>query len=584
MDKVSLKAFWEKMEKKISGYSAEELRSILRAMAEETLPQQRQVFLDKLKPQKEIADVTLRLIGQDELLSDIDDFARELKVAIENAEPNEYREDYYNDYYDDEENSEEAYEEFVEPLTVLFERTDAAFDHGNFSLARAAYKKLFEATGQEDDYGRGISITDLPDRDAGETRARYLRAIYETTTLARRPKTLLDCMQEPSLHFASRVKIEDIIQISPKPLPDEDAFFKGWITFLRKQSGADVDEWLREAVRLSQGTLGLAEFARTEGVKRPRAYLDWFTALEEEGKHREILVEAQKALQTLSTELPIRAAVADHLCAAATKLKETQVLREGRWEAFTAKPTLSRLLDLWDSTPSAEQQLHLMLQAVSHLESYLAHPPRRDTGLSFEIGDGLESPARVGRSELVHACLLAGNWQEVHQLAAKEGSLGWSNSENTQGLAVPFFLIAVSTKTPDELPASLSQLWQWGLQTSTMSWGFDKNDSHVIKRLERAYKTKIPSISLSNGEQNEIMTWCLETAMKRMTAIVKDQHRGSYDKAAVVIAACAETLRLRGADEQAETVLAETRNRFPRHRAFLAELDAATQSAKGKRR
>ena len=583
MDKISLKAFWEKMEKKIGGYSADELRSILRAMAEETLPQQRRVFLDKLKPRKESADVEQRLIGQDELLSDIDDFAEELGAAIEDADPDDYRDDYYNEYSDDED-SVGPYEEFIAPLTVLFERIGAAFDHGNFSLAREAYKKLFEATGHQDDYGRGATLADLPDVDTGETRARYLRAVYEDVSLARRPKALLDLMQSAPLRFGSRLKIEDIIQISPKPLPDEDAFFKSWITFLGKQSGAEVDEWLREAVRLSQGTSGLAELARTEGVKRPRAYLDWFTALEEEGKHGEILIEAQKALQTLSTKLPIRAAVADCLCAAATKLKEPQVLRDGRWEAFAAKPTLSRLLDLRDSTPSAEQQLHLMLQAVSHLKNYLAHPPRRDNAWSFEIGDDVESPAVAGNSELVHAYLLIGNWQEVHQLAAKEGSLGWSNNENTQGLAVPFFLILLSGKTLGELPPSLSQLWQWGLQTSLGHWGFDKSENKLSKRVESAYKEKIPSISLSNGEQNDLMAWCLEMATKRMTAIVKDQHRRSYDKAAVVIAACAETLRLRGKDDQAQTVLAETRNRFPRHRAFLSELDAATQSAKSKRR
>ena len=582
MDKISLKAFWEKMEKKIGGYSADELRSILRAMAEETLPQQRRVFLDKLKPRKESADVEQRLIGQDELLSDIDDFAEELGAAIEDAEPDDYRDDYYNEYSDDED-SVGPYEEFIAPLTVLFERIGAAFDHGNFSLAREAYKKLFEATGHQDDYGRGATLADLPDVDTGETRARYLRAVYEDVSLARRPKALLDLMQSAPLRFGSRLKIEDIIQISPKPSPDEDAFFKSWITFLGKQSGAEVDEWLREAVRLSQGTSGLAELARTEGVKRPRAYLDWFTALEEEGKHGEILIEAQKALQTLSTKLPIRAAVADCLCAAATKLKESQALREGRWEAFMVKPTLSRLLDLRDSvSPDAHQRL--MSDATSHLKNYLAHPPRRDNAWSFEIGDDVELPAVVGNSELVHAYLLIGNWQEVHQLAAKEGSLGWSNNENTQGLAVPFFLILLSGKTLGELPPSLSQLWQWGLQTSLGHWGFDKSENKLSKRVESAYKEKIPSISLSNGEQNDLMAWCLEMATKRMTAIVKDQHRRSYDKAAVVIAACAETLRLRGKDDQAQTVLAETRNRFPRHRAFLSELDAATQSAKGKRR
>ena len=50
------------------------------------------------------------------------------------------------------------------------------------------------------------------------------------------------------------------------------------------------DAWLREAIRLSQGTQGLEQLAREEGKHRPHAYLDWFAVLEQEGKRREILV------------------------------------------------------------------------------------------------------------------------------------------------------------------------------------------------------------------------------------------------------------------------------------------------------
>ena len=119
MEKISLKEFWEKLEKRIAGYSADELRSILRAMAEEMLPQQRQIFIDKLKPRKESADATQRLIRQDELLSDIDDFVSELSESFKNPEP--YRDDYYYDEYDsDEDDGWNPYEEFIEPLSVFF--------------------------------------------------------------------------------------------------------------------------------------------------------------------------------------------------------------------------------------------------------------------------------------------------------------------------------------------------------------------------------------------------------------------------------------------------------------------------------
>jgi hypothetical protein len=43
-----LKTFWEAVEQRLAACSAEELRAILRAMAQETSSSERHVFLEKL--------------------------------------------------------------------------------------------------------------------------------------------------------------------------------------------------------------------------------------------------------------------------------------------------------------------------------------------------------------------------------------------------------------------------------------------------------------------------------------------------------------------------------------------------------
>ncbi|HEX7594128.1 MAG TPA: hypothetical protein VF429_08165 [Anaerolineae bacterium] len=365
MEKIPLKTFWETVDQRLSAFSLDELRGILRAMAEETAPAQRQAFLDKLKPMSEETAVAIqKSLRQENLLADIDDFASELKTQMKGAEYWEEEHDEWGEHYDDEE-SVGPYEDSIEPLTALFDRAEAAFDYGNLKLARKAYQKLFDVLVLEDDYGRGVRADDLANVDAGEARARYLRAVYETESPARRPKVLFEQMQQARMwSYKPNATLDDMIQISRKPLPDQERFFEDWIAFLRAQSGNDADAWLREAIRLSRGTPGLEELARKEGKKRPRAYLDWFTALEGEGKHREVLVAARDALQALPAKLSIRADVADHLCAAAIKLNDTDSLRAARWEAFVAAPTLVRLLDLWDATPNAERT-RLMQQAAT---------------------------------------------------------------------------------------------------------------------------------------------------------------------------------------------------------------------------
>jgi hypothetical protein len=151
----------------------------------------------------------------------------------------------------------------------------------------------------EDHYGRGVRASDLTDVDAGEARTRYLRAVHETEPLDQRPQTLFEQMRQVRSWLTSPcAMLDDLIQISPRPLPDREQFLEDWLAFLRTQSGSDADAWLREVVRIARGTQGLEALARAEGPARPRAYLDWFTALEQEGKHYEVLAAAQEALHT----------------------------------------------------------------------------------------------------------------------------------------------------------------------------------------------------------------------------------------------------------------------------------------------
>ncbi|MCL4301290.1 MAG: hypothetical protein KJ077_36650 [Anaerolineae bacterium] len=572
-EKIPVKAFWEAIEQRLAACSADELRATLRAMAQETLPTERAAFLAKLKPVEETIPIAQQTTQQEDLLADIDDLIQELKAAMRNADDWEERYNEWGEY--DDEDSLGPYEEFVEPLANLFDRIEAAFDYGNLALARTAYQKLFEVLNLEDDYGRGVHASDLMGVDLGEERARYLRAVYEMEPPESRPQALFEQMRSGLLK--SRLMLEDLVQISPRSLPDREKFLADWIAFLWTQSGSEADGWLREAIRLSEGTPGLARLARTEGQTRPRAYLDWFTALEQEDKYQEVLLAAQEALQTLPAQLPIRAAIADHLCAAAARLNETEVLRAGRWEAFLSRPTLQRLLDLWDTASAVEERTALMRRAVQHMQAYAARPPSRQGDVRGG-DDGLESPVWIGKSVLAHAYLLAEDFEAAHQLAAGEKALGWSSSENPQGLVLSFFLVLLSGRAPGALPSNLTQLWTGGLQSSVGFWiGGGAGEDQVRQRLERAYAELFARGSLSHDRQEEILSWCLDVTRQRVNAIVSGQHRGSYDKAAMLTAACAEVLRLRQNQQVARSLVDEISNRFPRHRAFQAELKAAVQ-------
>ena len=100
-EKISMKTFWEAVEQRLAACSADELRAILRAMARETPPTGRQIFLEKLKPVEETTIAAQQAMQQEDLLADLDDFTQELKASMKEADYWEERYE-WGEYYDDE--------------------------------------------------------------------------------------------------------------------------------------------------------------------------------------------------------------------------------------------------------------------------------------------------------------------------------------------------------------------------------------------------------------------------------------------------------------------------------------------------
>jgi hypothetical protein len=197
--------------------------------------------------------------------------------------------------------------------------------------------------------------------------------------------------------------------------------------------------------------------------------------------------------------------------------------------------------------------------------------------------DGLEAPAHADHRLLAHAWLLAHEWEPAQALAAKESALGWTYGDNPQGLVVPAFLVLLSGQPLGLLPRNVDRLWRQALESGAQAgdWysGEARHDEPLRERLSRAYAEALPAFVLEPSERERLVEWCLEVARKRVSSIVGRQHRRSYGKAAVLLAASAEVLWLLGEQARGNLLLAGFRESFRRHRAFQAELDEAVGPA-----
>ncbi|MBM4137831.1 MAG: hypothetical protein FJ241_13540, partial [Nitrospira sp.] len=233
-EKMGLGTFLKEVEKRIGNLSKEELKAILILKAQNLKPAERESFLAELIPVKKAETV---IAADDTLLTDIDDFVKRIKDGK-----------YSHGWgWDDEIHDEREWgdESWVDEMDELFDRTDDVFLSGNMEFACQAYGKLLKAfhMGEETGHFPGqLSPTEMVETDLDEARARYLRALYETTIKKERAKVIFDEIKNlryiGSTDFDLKT-IEDALTTKP-----ED-----WGQFLEDMKGILLESVLAQNMR-----------------------------------------------------------------------------------------------------------------------------------------------------------------------------------------------------------------------------------------------------------------------------------------------------------------------------------------------
>jgi hypothetical protein len=568
-DRIPLKAFFEMVESRLKSLSAGELRGVLLEMARRSGPNERARFLELLQPPAQSGVPLEQEAGMDGLLQDIVDLEKSLREEMKDAA------DDYEEYdgYDDE--SGTAYEDFTGNLEELFDRAQAVFDLGQYLIARDAYGGLFDILRKEDDYGRTVTPPDGVDlEDAG---ARYLHALCVTAASQERPAVLLDALRdwEHREGWWGSPKVGEIFQVGSFSKPEREAILSGLVDLLSDSNDLAGDRWLREATRLLHGREGIGRLARLQGHRRPHAYLDWLEEVAAEDNPGELAEAAREALGALPAALPLRAAAADHLYRAAVALGDEKTALEARWEAFQTEPGVARLLDLWDAAGEGDARRDWARRAATYAAGWeiSRKPIDEDSSILAEKGYSY-----VLESHVTRACslLLAEKWDEALEAAAQDPVLGWSGSENTQALVLPFMLLHLTPLPPASLPPNLRTLWQEAIERQ-LRWGDDASEAR--RRLSETLTAVMRAANTSPADDARHLEWCVTVALKRVNAIADGTHRSAYDRAATLAVALAEMLRARGDQLRGDRVLDDLMKRHNRKPAFKGALQACRRKS-----
>lgn len=544
-EKMGLGPFLKEVEKKIDGLSKEELKAILLMKAKNLKPTEREFFLAELSPEKK-AEVAA---NDDTLLTDIDYF-------VKRVEDGEYSHGWG---WDDEIHDEREWgdESWADEMDELFDRTDEVFLSGDIKLACQAYGKLLKAfhMGEETGHFPGqLSSTEMVETDLNEARSRYLRALYETTHKKERAKIIFDEIEDLKYIGFSDFDLNTIRDaLSTKPEEWEE-FLEDFKEILHKTVITQNDSsWgyeknfvmLCELIFETDGIDGLARFAKEYGNRVHKSYLVWIKKLQETGKDNEAIEAYKKGLEVIPPQSHIRAEISDLAAQSAKKVKDENMVFELQKDAFFSSPDIGRLLSLRESAKRLGK-INVMEEILGFLEKY------------YENKSSISNLEKL----LVQAYILNEDYEKMWDLAKKTKPLGWSGYNSSQAVAVPFLLVSSVRGKPLKLNSSVLKIWK----------GKEGYADDEDKRFKKIVEEDILTRDISEEERIKQMKWASSSVEKRVDAIVSNKYRGSYDKAALLLVACAEALNLLGRTAEALTFFDKIKYRYTHYSAFQREI------------
>lgn len=584
---LGLRPFLDELERRLSALDPEEVRQVLLDRAQSLSAGQRASFLEIFPAPERIAlgrraaaEPPADVVPDEDaqaLLANVDAFIDAVRAGT-----------YFAGWgWDHELHEERAFgdESWVVEMDVLFEAAGAAFVAGSLELARDAYGKLLAAFSLDEEVGTFCGdrpATEMVETDLGEAKARYLRALYETTPAGERAARLVESLDELD-HLGPPASLQAVAETRRTLLPDLDAFLPAWIEELAAVPQAGYGfargprRLLAEAAALHRGAEGLADLARRPGPDQAEAYLDWVDHLARDARTTEALAVVSEGLAAICSPGDGRARLAERLAGLAQSQGDAGLALEGCRQAWRGAPSVTRLLNLARACPDAE------LAAVLDEEAALLSAPRARRGAKGALLDG-------HRCRPACALLLAaGRVREATSVLREAGpSLGWSSPDHPEPVVVAYLLVAASGQSgpPTEPGSLLAELF---LGTDTPAWahGLDpcvwrgrhtspEGDGPTLADL---LARSIEVLSPSPAERHRLLEQAMGIVDARVASVVAAQHRGAYRRAAGLVAACAETMALATGAGAASDFIAGWHARHPRHSAFRAELDRATRAS-----
>ena len=563
---LALKPYLEEVRKHCRKLSAAELGDMLCAIAQEVPPRDRAGFLSKLVSGATAAtDAEVVVKADHDLISRIDalkEAIAERQAAIEDGSFYEEQDDWDEYHYDEE--APAFSDEQRDELHTLFAEADHLFLVNELEIAREAYALLldmFRGEPDDDEFAYQLDPHDI-NINWRETRARYCRCVYETADPAERIPRMRHALEIEVNLFEARYApaegnyplLQDVFEARAGELADWKSFLRAWQQALADNPDNRAVVLFLEAVYWLDGAAGVAQEVRKRRI--PVSYLFWLDKLVAAQAWPEAALAAQEALAHIP-QGKLRAQAAEMLQRAGQETGNAALLLQGKREEFFSTPrndTLARLIEEANRQQARPAELENALRVIT-----------------------AKAPAELR----VKILLMLGRLTEAAGLIDKSQALGWSSGATGIGVFFGGMLTALTQAEPQATTIQALLKRYAGVSDRYFPDPSDTQETGGDMVIFEEIRQGLQRLPLEAAEKQEWFASAQKIGGDRIDAIVANQHRNSYRRAAEVLGALMECSLLIGQPAQARQLLDTYRNqKYKRHSSFRREVDTVLKDSK----
>ncbi len=547
---MSLRPFLKSIKSRCENMAREDLTGFIMYYAENVPAKGRIDFLDNIASFSNAETIP----EFDETLIDkISDLKDGIEARWESIEDGTYYDDNDWDYYDEEPDyfSDEQKEEMEE----YFNQADSFFLSGELVEACSIYKELYSIFNKENSfYGLDESSINIEHR---ETKARYLRCIYETSNPTERAKNLL---KEIDIHAAlsdyrydvyenDNPLLTDIEDAKLEELPGKRKFLIDWIELLTGYGTDRAHILLLEAVYIKDGIDDVQALARKWKGRQPRGYLFWINILIDQKDWNKVIDTAREAASVITFNY-LRGVIALEMINAGEKIQDDQIILEGKRELFYSVPEEKHLIIF---LKEAKRQKVLNAE-ISNVLSYLGNYEEEKKDLKIKV------------------LMIKGDLSEAFLKVKRADVLGWSYSYKSVAILFAGILSALVIENIQEaeiIKIILKRYTETGESYSSTADRYNDTDPFMFHEILEGLKNS----PIDGAQRIRYITWVKNLGKKRIESIVSNKHRKSYNKAAEILCGLAECFILLNKKQTGLDLIYEYRDeKYFRYSAFRREL------------